>query len=109
MYTNNRLCLLVVENCMLELNERIRALRKQKGLTQEQLAKRLWVTKSIISAYESGVRYPSLEMLIKLARIFFVSTDYLLGVNSKQTLDVSELSQHQITIIKNIIDEFKND
>lgn len=92
---------------MLNFGEKIKTLRKQKNLTQEQLAKRLWVTKSIISAYESEIRYPSLDMLIKLAQTFSVSTDYLLGVNSKQTVDVSNLSENQINILKNIIEEFK--
>lgn len=46
-------------------------------------------------------------MLIKLAQTFSVSTDYLLGVNSKQTVDVSNLSENQINILKNIIEEFK--
>lgn len=92
---------------MLNFGEKLKTLRKQKNLTQEQLAKRLWVTKSIISAYKSEIRYPSLDMLIKLAQTFSVSTDYLLGVNSKQTVDVSNLSENQINILKNIIEEFK--
>lgn len=91
---------------MIEFGERIKKLRKQKTLTQEQLAKRLWVTKSIISAYESGNKYPSLDMLIKLSQTFNVSTDYLLGVNKKQSIDISNLSENQINIIKKIIEEF---
>lgn len=93
---------------MIEFGERIKKLRKQKTLTQEQLAKRLWVTKSIISAYESGNKYPSLDMLIKLSQTFNVSTDYLLGVNKKQYIDISNLSENQIEIIKKIIEEFLN-
>ena len=91
---------------MIEFGERIKKLRKQKTLTQEQLAKRLWVTKSIISAYESGNKYPSLDMLIKLSQTFNVSTDYLLGVNKKQSIDISNLSENQINIIRKIIEEF---
>ena len=93
---------------MIEFGERIKKLRKQKTLTQEQLAKRLWVTKSIISAYESGSKYPSLDMLIKLSQIFNVSTDYLLGINKKQYIDISNLNENQIEIIKKIIEEFIN-
>ncbi len=92
---------------MIEIGKKLKALRKQKNLTQEQLAKRLWVTKSIISAYESESRFPSLDMLIKLAQTFSVSTDYLLGVNKTQTIDVSKLSEKQIFILRNIIEEFK--
>lgn len=93
---------------MIEFGEKIKKLRKQKTLTQEQLAKRLWVTKSIISAYESGNKYPSLDMLVKLSQTFNVSTDYLLGVNKKQYIDISDLSETQIQIIKKIIEEFLN-
>lgn len=93
---------------MLEFGNRIKQLRKQKNLTQEQLAKRLWVTKSMISAYESGVKYPSLDMLIKLAYTFSVSTDYLLGVNKKQVLDISELTSSQVEILSKLVNEFKN-
>ncbi len=92
---------------MLKFGDRLKSLRKQKNLTQEQLAKRLWVTKSIISAYESNSRFPSLDMLVKLSYTFNVSTDYLLGVNKKQFLDISELTDQQVNILMNIIEEFK--
>lgn len=91
---------------MLEFKTRLKELRKQKSLTQEQLAKRLWVTKSIVSAYELGTRFPSLDVLIKLAYTFNVSTDYLLGINKKRSLDVSELSEKQISVVNDIISEF---
>lgn len=91
---------------MLEFKTRLKELRKQKSLTQEQLAKRLWVTKSIVSAYELGTRFPSLDVLIKLAYTFNVSTDYLLGINKKRSLDVSELSEKQISVVNDIIAEF---
>lgn len=93
---------------MLDFGNRIKALRKQKNLTQEQLAKRLWVTKSIISAYESGTKYPSLDMLVKLAQTFNVSTDYLLGVNKNSYLDISGLSESQIGLLNNLAEEFKS-
>ncbi len=92
---------------MLDFGKRIKQLRKQKQLTQEQLAKRLWVTKSIISAYESGSRFPSLDILINLAYTLNVSTDYLLGVNKRQLLDVSDLTDYQIEILRKLIFEFK--
>ncbi len=92
---------------MLEFGSRIKQLRKQKELTQEQLAKRLWVSKSIISSYESGNKFPSLDILIKLAYTFNVSTDYLLGVDKRQFIDVTDLSSRQIEILNRTIDEFR--
>ncbi len=92
---------------MLEFGTRLKELRKQLSLTQEQLAERLQVTKSIISAYESQTRFPSLDMLIKLSKTFNVTTDYLLGVNKKQYLDISDLNEGQIKILKDTAEEFK--
>lgn len=91
---------------MIEIGSRVKELRNQKNLTQEQLANRLSVTKSVISAYENGFRFPSLDVLIQLAYIFNVSTDYLLGVNKKRVLDVSKLSLSQVEIINKLIEEF---
>ena len=91
----------------MNMGEKLRTLRLNRNLTQKQIADRIGLAISAISSYESGMRYPSYETLIKLARIFHVSTDYLLGVNSKQTVDVSNLSENQINILKNIIEEFK--
>lgn len=91
---------------MLYFKDRIKQLRLQKSLTQEQIAKRLWVTKSTISAYEMGTKYPSLDMLIKLAAMFNVTTDYLLGVDKKRHIDATNLTPKQIEIIDNIVYEF---
>ena len=59
--------------------ERIKDLRLNRGLSQVELAKQLFVTKQCISNWENGNIIPSAEMLIKIARYFSVSTDYLLG------------------------------
>lgn len=91
---------------MIEIGSRVKELRNQKNLTQEQLANRLSVTKSVISAYENGFRFPSLDVLIQLAYVFNVSTDYLLGVNKKRVLDVSKLSLSQVEIINKLVEEF---
>jgi len=93
---------------MVDFGNKLKDLRIKKSLTQLQLADRLGITKSVISAYETSTRYPSYDILIKISYIFGVSTDYLLGLNEKCTIDISELSDKQIAVISNIIDEFKN-
>lgn len=60
------------------LGPRIAALRRHAGLSQAELASRLQITPSAIGMYEQGRREPSTETLVALARIFEVSTDYLL-------------------------------
>ena len=55
---------------MLNLGKTLKALRLRNGLTQEQLASKLGLTKSVISAYETGLRMPSYDILINIAKIF---------------------------------------
>ncbi|MDT3417199.1 transcriptional regulator with XRE-family HTH domain [Brevibacillus aydinogluensis] len=59
--------------------QRLRLLRKMKKMTQQELADYLQVAKTTISSYEKGVNEPSHETLMKLADLFEVSTDFLLG------------------------------
>lgn len=93
---------------MVDFGIKIRELRKKKCLTQQQLAEWVGVTKAMISAYETGMRYPSYDILIKFARIFHVTTDYLLGIDSKKYFSVDGLSDTQAEIVANLIEEFKN-
>lgn len=92
---------------IVDLGKRIRALRLGKNLTQEQLAKRIGMTKSVISAYEASMRYPSYDVLMKLASIFSVSIDFLLGVTHKQTIDISELSEENKALVVNFVEALK--
>lgn len=92
---------------MVDFGLRIKKLRQSKNLTQLQIAKRLNISKSMISAYENDIRLPSYDVLIKLSRIFNVSTDFLLGINSNRTINVSGLTDKQIEIINTIIGEFQ--
>lgn len=60
--------------------QRLKSLRKEIGLSQEALAKKLNIDKSTIAKYETEKISPSIEMLIIFAKFFKVSTDYLLGL-----------------------------
>lgn len=84
-------------------DERLRKLRKQSGFTQQQLATRLGVTKSVISYYELRERSPSPEILIKISEIFHVSTDYLLGIHTENTLDASGLDDDDLRVVQSMI------
>ena len=59
--------------------DRLKALRKEKGLTQEKLGEMLGVKKSVVCLYEKEKRNPSVESIIDMVEIFDVSADYLLG------------------------------
>ncbi len=88
---------------MLNFGNTLKSLRLQRNLTQAQLAAKLGLTKSVISAYETDLRLPSYYTLIQISKIFNVSTDYLLGVERKQEIDLSGLSQEEIEALLNLI------
>ena len=88
---------------MTDFGNRLKNLRLRKHMTQSDLAERLGVTKSVISAYETGLRMPSYDILIKISRIFRVTTDYLLGLESKQEIDVSGLTEDEIHALTNLV------
>jgi len=87
----------------LNISENIRLLRDARKMTQSELAVRVGVSNATISAYEVGTRMPSFDVLIKLAQVFHVSTDNLLGFSSKYVIDVSNLSAKQRTIVQEIV------
>lgn len=94
---------------MIEFGSRLKALRVAHDMTQQSLAKRLQVTKSVISAYETGLRMPSYDTLLMISKTFGVSTDFLLGNDSGKAafIDVSGLSDQEIEAVKIIVNRMK--
>ena len=70
----------------MEFNEKLQELRKQKGITQEELAKSLYVSRTAISKWESGRGYPSIESLKVIAGFFSVTVDELLSTDEVLTI-----------------------
>ena len=89
------------------MGQRIKALRKNQGLTQQELGKMLNVTKVSGCCYEKGTRVPSLDTLMDLSNIFHVSLDYFVG---NDTFVISEendeygmkMSKEEIDVIKEL-------
>ena len=77
----------------MEFNEKLQELRKQRGLTQEELAQRLYVTRTAVSKWESGRGYPNIESLKAIAKFFSVTLDELLS--SDEVLNIAEENQKQ--------------
>lgn len=92
---------------MVEIGEKLRRLRKQKNLTQKQLASLIGVQNSIISFYELGDRIPSPEIIIKLASVLHVSTDYLLGLEKKESVDISDLTDNDKLLVRSLVDSLR--
>ena len=91
---------------MLHIGERITQLRKQHHLSQEELAKRAQVSRTIIGNYERNTNTPSIEVLVKLARVFNVTVDYLIGEGQLSSLDKDTIKR--IEDIENLSEENKN-
>ena len=72
----------------MEFNEKLQELRKQRGLTQEELAEKLYVSRTAISKWESGRGYPNIESLKAIAKFFGVTVDELLS--SGEVLTIAE-------------------
>ena len=88
--------------------EILKQLRKQSGFTQKEIAKQLGITVSAYGNYELGQRQPTPEMLCKLADIFEVSVDYLLGRETAQK-NTALIEKDGITdVAKNFIKEFQD-
>lgn len=90
------------------LSSKIKELRKSHNLSQVELAKKLSVTKQTVSNWENNNIQPSIDMLIKIADSFSVTTDFLLERDNKKQLDVEGLTIKEIAHIEQIIKDLKN-
>ena len=77
---------------MVEFATRLRQLRKDKHLTQAQVASRIGVTPSMVSSYETDIRLPSYDVMMRIADVFGVTVDYLLCRQEKRFVDISDLT-----------------
>ena len=86
----------------MEFNEKLQELRKQKGLTQDELAKALYVSRTAISKWESGRGYPSIDSLKAIAKFFSVTLDDLLS--SEKILEIAKKDNAQnVSRFKNLV------
>ena len=86
---------------------RLKDLRTQAGLTQKQLAEQIGVTKSVVSFYELRERTPSPEVLVKLATVFHVSSDYLLGIEKGRSIDITGLDPEDEKAVRLIVEQLR--
>ena len=79
----------------MELNEKLQGLRKQKGLTHEELAEVLFVSRTAISKWESGRGYPNIESLKAISKFFGVTIDELLSGDELLTIAEKDTKQKE--------------
>lgn len=88
---------------------RLRELRRAKGMTQTQAAMRLGLSKTTISGYENNIKTPSLDVLVKLAILYGVSSDYILGLENRKLLQIDGLTTPQEEILRSLLKEFRSE
>lgn len=81
------------------LPERIRQLREQAGISQSELARRLDVTRSSVNAWEMGLSAPTTQYIVAMAKIFRVSSDFLLGLSKEQCLVLDGYTHQEIELL----------
>lgn len=87
--------------------DRIKALREARGWTQAELARRLNITRNGVNSWEQGLSMPSPTCLVDLAKLFSVSTDYLLGVERLETVNVTGLDEKDVAILAQLADRLR--
>ena len=88
--------------------DRIKALRESRGWTQAELARRMNMTRNGINSWEQGLSMPSPQSLVDLARLFSVSTDYLLGVEKHNTVNVTGLDEKDVALIAQLAERLRS-
>lgn len=88
------------------ISDRIKSLREKAGYSQAQLAKKLDVTRSSVNAWEMDLSTPTSQYVVAMAKLFHVSTDYLLGLESQLSLSLDGYSQEEIALLYSMVKYF---
>ena len=88
------------------ISDRIKFLREKAGYSQAQLAKKLDVTRSSVNAWEMDLSTPTSQYVVAMARLFHVSTDYQLGLESEFSLSLENYTQEEIALLYNMVKYF---
>ena len=88
------------------IHERIKMLREQYNYSQADLANKLGIARTSVLAWENQTSVPAMKHIIAMAKMFRISTDYLLEVDNKRTLSLDGLTEEEIAIICNILNYF---
>ncbi len=88
--------------------DRIKLLRQENDMTQSDLARILGITRSSVNAWEMGISVPSTQYIIEMSRIFHVSTDYIMDVDTYATLSIKGLDDDEIRMVHALIEHFRN-
>ena len=91
---------------MYKLNERLKELRNQNNISQNALAKQMNLTRATVNAWEMGISCPNAQSLTMLSQFFKVSVDYLLGLDNKETIDITNLNEKEKNMVYELVNYF---
>ena len=89
------------------ISERIKEMRKARRWTQAELARKLGLTRNAVNSWEQGLSTPSPACLVELAKLFSVSTDYLLGIERLDIVNVSGLDREDVAVLTELADRLR--
>ena len=92
---------------MLDFSQRLKQLRRDRHLTQAQVAKRIGVTAAMVSSYETDIRLPSYEVMVRLADLFGVTVGYLLCRRGRRVLGIWDLSEEEAALVCGMVELLK--
>ena len=99
------LCMEVSATMIIEIGDRLRKLRMENHLRQDQVARLVGVERSSVSLWEGNLRQPSYTTLVRLANLYGVTTDYLLGRVDDRLLDLSGLTSIEVALVAQLVAE----
>lgn len=88
------------------ISETIRTLRESAGFSQAQLAKKLNVTRSSVNAWEMGLSTPTIQYVVAMSKLFHVSSDYLLGIETKLSIHLDGYSAEEREVLYSLVRYF---
>ena len=83
--------------------DRIKYLRDKAGMKQVELAKKLGISRSAVNSWEMSLSLPSVANIIEMAQIFHVSTDYLLTLSDRITVDITDLLEEAKEVVVRLV------
>lgn len=85
------------------ISEKIKELRELSQISQSQLAKKLDVTRSSVNAWENGLSTPTTQYIVDMAKLFHVSADYILGMETEHMVSLRGYSEEEIKFVMNLL------
>jgi len=87
--------------------EKLKTLREDNGFTQSELARKLQVSRACVSSWEMELTNPSTDNVLEIAKLFNVSTDYLMGMDAYSSISVNGLVVSDVSTVYNIVNRLR--